>query len=32
MASQFVPIVLDYVQSEGGQQAMSLLQTALLGG
>lgn len=30
MVSQFVPIVLDYVKSTGGESAMSLLQGALL--
>ena len=29
MVNQFVPIVLDFVQSEGGQQAMTLLKSAL---
>lgn len=32
MISQFVPIVLDYVQSTGGESAMGLMQGALLGG
>jgi hypothetical protein len=30
MVNQFVPVILDFVQSEGGQQAMTLLKTALL--
>ena len=30
MVNQFVPIVLDFVQSEGGQQTMTLLQNALM--
>jgi hypothetical protein len=30
MVNQFVPIILDFVQSEGGQQAMTLLKNALL--
>ena len=29
MVNQFVPVILDYVQSEGGQQAMTLLKSAL---
>ena len=29
MANQFVPIILDFVQSEGGEQAMTLLKSAL---
>ena len=29
MVNQFVPIIMDYVQSEGGQQAMTLLKNAL---
>jgi len=29
MVNQFVPVILDYVQSEGGQQAMTLLKGAL---
>ncbi|MEM7173568.1 MAG: DUF2780 domain-containing protein [Pseudomonadota bacterium] len=29
MINQFVPIVLEYANSEGGQQVMSLLQSAL---
>ena len=32
MISQFVPIVLDYVQSTGGDKVMGLMQGALLGG
>ena len=30
MVNQFVPVILDFVQSEGGQQAMGLLKNALL--
>jgi hypothetical protein len=30
MVNQFVPIVLDFVQSEGGQQTMTLLKNALM--
>lgn len=30
MVNKFVPIILDYVQSEGGQQAMALLKSALM--
>jgi hypothetical protein len=30
MVNQFVPVILDYVQSEGGQQAMTLLKNALM--
>ena len=30
MVSQFVPVILDFVQSEGGQQAMTLLKNALM--
>jgi len=30
MVNQFVPVVLDFVQSEGGQQAMTLLKNALM--
>jgi len=30
MANQFVPIILDFVQTEGGEQAMTLLKSALL--
>ena len=30
MVNQFVPIVLDFVQSEGGQQTMTLLKNALI--
>lgn len=30
MVNQFVPMILDFVQSEGGQQAMTLLKNALL--
>jgi hypothetical protein len=30
MVNQFVPVILDFVQSEGGQQAMTLLKNALL--
>jgi hypothetical protein len=30
MVNQFVPIVMDFVQSEGGQQAMTLLKNALM--
>jgi len=30
MVSQFVPVILDFVQSEGGQQAMTLLKNALI--
>ena len=29
MVNQFVPVIMDYVQSEGGDQAMSLLKSAL---
>jgi hypothetical protein len=29
MVNQFVPVILDFVQSEGGQQAMTLLKSAL---
>jgi hypothetical protein len=29
MVNQFVPVILDFVQSEGGQQAMTLLKNAL---
>ena len=29
MANQFVPIILDFVQTEGGEQAMTLLKSAL---
>ncbi len=31
MINQFVPIILDYAEREGGQQIMSLLQSGLLG-
>ena len=30
MVSQFVPVILDFVQSEGGQQAMTLLKNGLI--
>jgi hypothetical protein len=30
MVNQFVPIVMDFVQSEGGQQAMTILKNALM--
>jgi len=30
MVNQFVPVILDFVQSEGGQQAMTLLKNALI--
>ena len=30
MVNQFVPVILDFVQSEGGQQAMTLLKSALI--
>jgi hypothetical protein len=30
MVNQFVPVILDFVQSEGGQQAMALLKNALI--
>ena len=30
MVNQFVPVILDFVQSEGGQQAMTLLKNALM--
>ena len=30
MVNKFVPVILDFVQSEGGQQAMSLLKSALM--
>jgi hypothetical protein len=30
MVNQFVPVILDFVQSEGGQQAMELVKNALL--
>lgn len=30
MVNQFVPIVMDFVQSEGGQQTMTLLKNALM--
>ena len=29
MANQFVPIILDFVQTEGGEHAMTLLQNSL---
>ncbi len=29
MVNQFMPVILDFVQSEGGQQAMTLLKSAL---
>jgi hypothetical protein len=29
MVNQFVPIIMDFVQSEGGEQAMTLLKSAL---
>ena len=29
MVNQFVPVILDFVQSEGGDQAMTLLKSAL---
>jgi hypothetical protein len=29
MVNQFVPIIMDFVQAEGGQQAMTLLKSAL---
>ena len=29
MVDQFVPVILDFVQSEGGQQAMTLLKNSL---
>jgi hypothetical protein len=29
MVNQFVPVILDFVQSEGGQQAMTLLKNSL---
>ena len=29
MVNQFVPIIMNYVQSEGGKQAMTLLKSAL---
>ena len=29
MVNQFVPVILDFVQSEGGQQAMTLVKSAL---
>ena len=29
MVNKFVPVILDFVQSEGGQQAMALLKNAL---
>jgi Protein of unknown function VcgC/VcgE (DUF2780) len=29
MVNQFVPVILDFVQSEGGKQAMGLLKNAL---
>lgn len=31
MISRFLPVVLDYVQSTGGEQVMGLVQNALLG-
>jgi hypothetical protein len=30
MVNQFVPVILDFVQSEGGQQVMALLKNALI--
>lgn len=30
MVNKFVPVILDYVQSEGGQQAMTILKNALM--
>jgi len=30
MVNQFMPVIMDYVQSEGGQQAMTLLKNALI--
>ena len=30
MVNQFVPVILDFVQSEGGQQAMTLLKNSLI--
>jgi len=30
MVNQFVPVILDFVQSEGGQQTMTLLKNALM--
>ena len=30
MANQFLPVIMDFVQSEGGQQAMTLLKNALM--
>ena len=29
MVNQFVPVIMDFVQSEGGEQAMTLLKSAL---
>ena len=29
MVNQFVPVIMDFVQSEGGQQAMTLLKSGL---
>jgi hypothetical protein len=30
MVNKFVPVILDFVKSEGGQQAMTLLKNALI--
>ena len=30
MVNQFVPVIMDFVQSEGGQQALTLLKNALI--
>ena len=30
MVNKFIPVILDFVQGEGGQQAMMLLQNALM--